>query len=104
MLLKPDRRLRVDPHRAAEIEIALDVDLDVAQLDPHRRGHHPQRDLLAGRQRCQQQIAGAGQIALATGHRVGAGFPRHAVAAGRTDRGYRAARRIIAGRCAAHAS
>src|SRR3954447_5795357 len=54
------RDLAVDAERPAQIEVALDDHLDSVALEPHGGRHHLARELRAGGERPEQQIAGAG--------------------------------------------
>src|SRR3954467_3582247 len=95
--LKSDRSLLVDPHRASKIEIAIDLNLHLAQLDVHRRGDHPQRDLLTCGERSQEEVARAGQFTVTSGHGMSARVPTRCVGSHGIERGNRTASRVIAG-------
>ena len=73
MARKPDRRLAVDPERAAHVEIALGVDGAARDRDLERRRDRAQRHARARGERLQQHVAGARQLARAAGGRVEAG-------------------------------
>src|SRR5438270_1123759 len=88
---KADRRLAVHAERAAQVQLTDGFDLQRLELDAHGRGDHAQGDLLARRQRAEQQITRARHIAQATHAWVGAGLPGDV---GRRSRRYRAVERI----------
>src|SRR3954454_21557330 len=54
------RHLAVDPERPAQVEVAVDNDLDLARVEPHRRRDHLAGQLRAGGERPEEQVARAG--------------------------------------------
>src|SRR3954469_8151332 len=54
------RDLAVDAERPAQVEVALDDHLDPVALEPHGGRHHLARELGAGGERPEQQVARAG--------------------------------------------
>src|SRR3954447_14351996 len=87
--------LAVDAERAAQVEVALDDDLDLAGVEAHRRRDHLARELRARGERAEQEVARA---------RAGAGAADAGVRLGLVDGAAevdRALRRHALGRLAA---
>ena len=86
--LEADARVTVGAERPLQVEIALDLDLDAPDRDLHRRGDHLARDLRAGGERPEQQIARAGALPRAADAAVGLGLLDRAAEVDRAgDRG-----------------
>ncbi len=66
-----DRELPAHGKGSSRIPVALDLHIELLEVNRHVRGDHPQRDLLAGGERPEQQVARAGDIALASDRFVG---------------------------------
>ena len=73
---EPDRELPAHGERAARVPVALHGDLELLEVDAHVRGHHAQRDLLAGGQRGQQQVGRARGVVVPAHRGVRAGAER----------------------------
>jgi hypothetical protein len=55
--IEADAHVSVDAEAAAYIELTADLDLERGQLDAEQVRHHPDRPVLAGRERCAEQVA-----------------------------------------------